>query len=43
MRPSAKAVIVEEIKDERTEGYLVILVEELREAVEEGGLLKAAA
>ena len=39
---TAKAVIVEEIKDERTEGYLVILVDELREAVAVGGLLKAA-
>ena len=40
---TAKAVIVEEIKDDRTESYLVILVDELREAVADGGLLKLAA
>lgn len=40
---TTKAVIVEEVKDEKVEGYIVSLIDEIRDEVEAGNVLKIAA
>jgi hypothetical protein len=40
---TTKAVIVEEVENERTEGYIVGLLDEIQQEVEAGNILKIAA
>jgi hypothetical protein len=40
---TTRAIIVEEVNDPRTESYIVTLVDEIREEVEAGNILRKAA